>query len=148
MFHPLIEPLEARIAPATLAILPPASLQEGNSGTQDLVFKVTLTGDIASDVTVEFSTANGSATEADGDYTAASGVLTFHPGETEQLIHVPVLGDLKREGDETLTVTLAMPMGNDVTIDPMAKSATGTIANDDPIPTISIADVTVTEGDA
>ena len=77
MKNPLIEPLEARIAPAAFSIVSPAAIQEGNSGTRDLVFTVTVTGEHPSNVSVAFATADGTATRLDSDYTATSGALYF-----------------------------------------------------------------------
>lgn len=153
MKNPLIEPLEARIAPATFSIATPTAILEGDSGTKDLVFTVTLTDAITSDATVHFTTANGGApatqaTAADSDYTLTAGTLTFIPGgPAEQFIRVPIIGDTKREVDELFTVSLDTPTGG-ATIDPTKTSATGTILNDDPIPTLSISDVTIAEGDS
>src|SRR4030095_12246586 len=129
MFHPLIEPLEARIAPATLAILPPANFQESDSQSQLVTFTVTLTGTSDTEVTVHFTTADGTganaATVADGDYLANTGTLTVPAGDnTSRTIAVVVNGDRKHEGDETFTVTLDSPMG--ATLDPQASTATGT----------------------
>ena len=143
---PLIEPLEARIAPATLSIVSPGATAEGDAGSHQLDFIVSLSGDITTPVTVNFATANGTATTADADYTATNGTLTFQPGETQMIVHVPILGDTKFELDETFTVTLAAPTG-DATLDPDASTATGTITNDDAVPTVSILDnAAVSEG--
>lgn len=151
MNTPLIEPLEARIAPATFSISAPDPLQEGDSGTKELLFMVTLTDAITSDTTVDFTTVNGvvaatQATVSDGDYELKTGTLTFKPGEaTEQLIHVVVKGDTKLEVNELFSVKLSAP-SNGATLG--VDSATGTIGNDDPIPKVSIADFTIVEGDA
>ena len=58
-----------------------ASATEGNSGTQELAFTVTLSAPATTPVTVAYATGNGTAT-AGSDYTSASGTLTFAPGET------------------------------------------------------------------
>ena len=55
-----------------------------------------------------------------------------------------VNGDTKRESNGTFTVTLSAP--TNATIG--TGTGTGTITNDDAVPTISINDVTVTEGNA
>ncbi len=151
MKFPLIEPLEARIAPATFSIATPDPISEGDSGTKDLIFKVTLTDAITADATVHFFTANGGdvatqATTLDKDYALTTGTLTFHPGgPVEQFIHVPITGDTKHEVDELFNVTLDTPVG--ATIASGGGTAIGTILNDDPIPTVSINDITINEGD-
>src|SRR5205814_2135804 len=82
---------------------------EGNTGTANLVFTVTLTGPTEVPVTVDFTTADGSATVADDDYRATAGTLTFAPGVTTQTISVPIVGDATYEHDETFSVRLSSP---------------------------------------
>ena len=55
MNHPLIEPLEARIAPAavfTITAPSPNTVQEGNSGEKEVIFTVHLTEALATTATV------------------------------------------------------------------------------------------------
>ena len=80
---------------------------EGNTGTVNAVFTVTLTSPSQQTVTVNYSTSNGSATTADNDYNAASGQLTFLSGETSKQITIQVNGDSFEEGDETFSVDLS-----------------------------------------
>ena len=126
------------------------SLAEGDVGTTVFSFQVQLT-DVAGNalptsqtVTVDWRTGDGTATVADMDYVGVgSAVLTFLPGETLRTIDVTVNGDLKREGDETFVVDL-FGSTNATIVNPQA---TGTILNDDPVPQMSIGDVTMLEGD-
>ncbi len=99
---------------------------EGNSGTSNFVFTVTLTGSTAQTVTVNFATANGTAT-AGSDYTTTNGTLTFAPGVTTQTVTVPVIGDTTVESDEPFTLTLSAPVKATIT----TATGTGTIVNDD-----------------
>lgn len=119
-----------------------ASVNEGNSGTQTATFTVTLSAASASPVTVNYATANGTAS-AGSDYVAGSGTLTFAPGETSKTIAVTVNGDSTFESNETYFVNLSSPSGatlND-------SQGTGTIVNDDANPVgVRINDVSVTEG--
>src|SRR5262249_41680931 len=55
---------------------------EGNSGTVNAVFSVTLSPTAPFQVTVDYSTQDGTATVADGDYQAASGQVVFAPGQS------------------------------------------------------------------
>ena len=71
-------------------------------------------------MTVDYATADGSAA-APGDYTAASGTLTFLPDETTQAVFVDVNGDTLDEDDETFTVELSNPAN--ATIDDGEESA-------------------------
>src|SRR5712691_9478193 len=77
------------------------SLTEGASGIQSAAFTVTLSQASASTVTVQYATADGSATLADFDYAAASGTLTFTPGQMSKPVTVSVFGDSRFEPNET-----------------------------------------------
>jgi hypothetical protein len=59
-------------------------------------------------ISVSYATRDGSAT-APTDYTAASGVLSFAPGETSKSISIPLLRDGTYEGSETFTLVLSAP---------------------------------------
>src|SRR5205823_5709143 len=65
---------------------------ESSSGTTDAVFTVSLASPAAQTLTVDYATADGTATDGT-DYAAASGTLTFSPGMTSQTITVSILGD-------------------------------------------------------
>jgi autotransporter-associated beta strand protein len=82
------------------------SLAEGNAGTAMARFTVSLPSAATNAVAVRWSTADASAL-APSDYVAASGTLTFAPGETSKTIEVMVNGDTLHEIDETFTVVLA-----------------------------------------
>jgi hypothetical protein len=104
------------------------SVTEGNSGTVNATFTVTLSPVNASQtVTVDFATANGSATTANNDYTAASGMLTFAPSMSTQTITVPVVGDMVVENNETFVINLS----NAVNAALGDAQAIATIATDD-----------------
>jgi large repetitive protein len=118
-----------------------AAVAEGDIGTTTLSLPVTLSGPSGREVDVDYATSDGTAT-AGADYTAASGTLVFAPGETSKQIDVIVTGDFANEGDETFAVTLSGPFNADLG----TSTATGTIANDDAGPELTIADVTVAEG--
>src|SRR5262245_58625706 len=87
------------------------SIAEGATGTTSAGFTVTLSNPSAFGATVDWATADGSATAGE-DYTAGSGTLTFDPGVTSQPVSVDVLGDTTFEADETFTVTLSNPTGS------------------------------------
>ena len=88
-------------------------------------FEVTLSGPVSREVTVGWRTAPSSATEA--DYIAASGLLTFAPGETSQTIAVTVRGDDLAERAESFRVQLFDVTGGVIS----DGSAIGRIADDD-----------------
>jgi VCBS repeat-containing protein len=121
-----------------------ATIAEGNSGTTNLVFTVTLSAAATNVVTVNYATANVTATSG-VDYTATTGTLTFAVGETSKTISVPITGDTVDEPNETFELNLSAPV-NATLAD---SQATGTITDDDAAPTISITPTTtVTEGDS
>ncbi|HEY1379217.1 MAG TPA: FG-GAP-like repeat-containing protein [Gemmataceae bacterium] len=122
-----------------LRIADPPAVTEGNTGTRTATFTVTLSTASSQPVTVAYATGNGTAT-AGSDYQAASGTLTFAPGETTKTITVPVLGDRVGEPNEAFVVTLSSPT-NAIIID---GQGVGTILDDEP--RVSISDVTKAEG--
>ena len=130
------------VPPTTLATLSvgDTSVTEGNSGTVNAVFNVTLSVAASQTVTVGYSTADGTAT-AGSDYSAVSGTLTFPPGTTTRPISVPVIGDRIFEGNETFFVNLSAPVGATIA----DGQGVGTIIDDDP-PGLSVNDVTAVEG--
>ncbi|MEA2834747.1 MAG: hypothetical protein QOG66_2949 [Methylobacteriaceae bacterium] len=121
-----------------------ASVTEGDSGTQTATFTVTRTGGTAA-FSVNYATADGTATTADSDYIAKSGTLNFAAGINTQTISVTVDGDTKVEPNETFSVNLSSPT-NGATIS--NATGTGTILNDDTSGSISIGNASVTEGNA
>ena len=139
------------VAPPVVPSLSIANVSktEGNSGTSNLVFTVTLSQAAASAVTVNYATSDVSAT-AGTDYVAGSGTVTIPAGSTKGTFNVVVNGDTTVETDETLTVTLSGASSN-ATI--ATATATGTITNDDvapptATPTLSIANATLVEGNS
>ena len=87
----------------------PAMVAEGNSGTTNAVFPVTLSAATTVPVTVSYATGDGTAT-AGSDYTAVTSSVTIAAGQTSGTITVAVLGDTVVEPDETFTVTLSSPV--------------------------------------
>jgi Calx-beta domain/Bacterial Ig-like domain (group 1) len=105
------------------------SVLEGNSGTANAVFTVSLDSASATPVTVDFATADGTATTP-SDYASASGTLTFAPGETTKTVSVSVNGDLLVEPDESFLVNLLNAVGATIA----DGQGDGTIVNDDQPP--------------
>jgi autotransporter-associated beta strand protein len=81
------------------------TVTEGDSGTTDAVFTVTLSRALAETISVQYATANGTAA-APNDYTSQGGTLVFLPGTMAQTVIVPVTGDRDVEPDETFLVRL------------------------------------------
>ncbi|OIP72722.1 MAG: hypothetical protein AUK43_02475 [Oscillatoriales cyanobacterium CG2_30_40_61] len=98
-----------------------SSVQEGDSGTKDMVFPVTLRDTPKEAVTLSYSSPKG------------NGSVTIAAGQTSGEIKIPVTGDTQKEADETFTLTVkdqngklfADCKGTD------SAEATGTIIDDD-----------------
>jgi hypothetical protein len=120
------------------------SVTEGNTGTVTATFAVKLSAAYGKAVSVHYATADGSATAAGGDYQAASGTLTFAPGETTKNVPVFVNGDRTVEPGENFSLVLTDPTdafvgdGNGV----------GFIQDDEPHVSIDYGPALVTEGNA
>lgn len=104
------------------------TVTEGSGGAQvPATFTVSLLGGVSPNpVTVDYATANGSAT-APADYATAGGTVTFAPGETTKPVTVLVNPDTVDEPTETFTVNLSAPVGAGL-VDPVGV---GTIVDDD-----------------
>lgn len=127
--------------PAAPAPRPPsflvddAAMDEGNV----LTFYVRRVGSINSSYTVNWATADGTATAAGSDYTPASGTLTFGPDDFHKTVSVQSGSDAVYEPDETFFVNLSSPSGGATLSDPQAV---GTIRNNDPsnLPPVAVTD--------
>lgn len=103
---------------------------------------VVRTGGSSGDLTVNYSTIDGSAV-AGQDYTSTSGTLTFNNGETSKTIQIPILDDATTEPDETFTV--ALHSSNREAVGGPAFM-TVTMQDHSTIPVLSIDRVSVIEG--
>ncbi|HRH60241.1 MAG TPA: multicopper oxidase domain-containing protein, partial [Chitinophagaceae bacterium] len=103
-----------------------AKKTEGNSGTSQMNFTVSLSSPYTGAVTIKYKTKDATAVAA-SDYIAASGTLTFNAGETFKTISVAIIGDVSPEANETFKVTLSNPVNATIA----DGSAKGTITNDD-----------------
>jgi hypothetical protein len=119
------------------------TVTEGDSGLTNAVFTVTLAPTSTQAITVDYTTVDGTAVSGD-DFNAISGTLTFTSGQNTQFITVTVNGDTDDESDETFTVNLS----NAQVADLVDGQATGTIVDDDGLPSLAITDQTVNEGNS
>ena len=137
------------IDPATLANaitiadndLPPVisisdvSINEGKTGTKNTTFTVTLSNPSSRVTTVDYATADGTAT-AGSDYTKVdTTTLSFAPGETSKEITIAIGGNLIDEPDKTFKVNLSNPTNSTLGT---KTTATGTILNDDTPLTLTV----------
>src|SRR6185295_13213670 len=120
---------------ASIAVAP-ASVSE--DGATNLVYTVTLDHASAFATTVTYSV-GGTATEGT-DYTGTSThSITIAAGDTSGTITVDPSADTTYENNETVTLTLTGGSTNSQAISLGTSTATGTILNDDAVPTASIA---------
>ena len=117
------------------------TLTEGNSGSINATFTITLSAASGQTVTVRAIPSNGSA-NAPGDYTSGGANLVFAPGETSKTLSVPVKGDLLDEADEVFYVFLSSAANASIG----RGRGVGTITDDDATPTISIDNLSISEG--
>ncbi len=120
-----------------------ASCTEGNAGTTPCAFSVTLDSAVGEDVEVAYDVVAATA-QPGADYYATSGTAVIPAGSVSVPLAVGVLGDALDEDDETFVVRL--------TGAPKATIAdgqgVGTIVDDDPTPSLSIAGASVTEANS
>jgi|GEM_PF-993684 len=100
---------------------------EGNAGFTPVSFTVSLSAAPTGPVTVDYATADGTAT-APADYTAAAGTVTFAAGEQTKTVTVQVVGEATQEAYETFLINLSNPTGGANIADGQAQ---GTITNTD-----------------
>lgn len=114
---------------------------EGNSGSTNASFNVTLSAPSTQTVTVQYLTANGTAL-AGNDYWSTAGALTFEPGQVTKTVQVPIIGDLVGEPNESFSVNLSNPVNATIA----DGQGFGTIVDDEP--RISIGSVSQNEGNS
>jgi len=143
-----IESLEARRVPASLTI-GDATIVEGDAGTRNAEVVVTLSAASNKTVTVNYNTADEVPISgiyypavAGVDYLAASGKLSFAPGQSSKTILVPVIGDRLGEQDETFSVKLSGARNAKI------ADGTGLVTIQDDDLRISIGDAWIAEGNA
>jgi hypothetical protein len=125
--------------PSTLSVSDPL-VTEGDTGSKNAVFTVSLSAPSDVPVTVEYATADGSAKER-LDYVPNAGTLTFAPGETSKTVTVAVIGDTMDEFNESYSLGLSNPTGATLA----ETRGNGTILDNDPQPFVSAADLRVDE---
>ncbi|MFK8051768.1 MAG: Calx-beta domain-containing protein [Woeseiaceae bacterium] len=130
------EELQARVSIAN------AEAVEGDSGFTDLAFTVVLSQAVATSVTFDYATEEGSAI-AGVDYNAASGQVTLAAGSVSRTIVVSAIGDTFSEDDETFLVRLSNLSGD---AEFERSSAIGTILTDEALLRLRVADAGDLEG--
>ena len=121
---------------------------EGDSGTQNYVFEVSVDNAVDRAFDLNFATADGTAISTD-DYCGTSGTITFSGQAGEiQTITVEVIGDRLTESDEQFFVNLSSISVGDRPIGFADDQAIGVIRNDDTgLPGATIQSGSIAEGD-
>jgi PKD repeat protein len=117
----------------TVASLPNITLNdptitEGNSGSSNITFTITLNQASTQTVSVAYNTSNITAL-AGSDYTASSGTITFAAGEISKTITIAILGDTIAESTETFALNLSNAVNATIT----KNQGTATILDDDTV---------------
>jgi virginiamycin B lyase len=115
--------------PGQLGFSAPAYTVSESGGVAYLT--VTRTGGSDGTVSVPYMVGNGTAVNG-VDYLAASGTLTFNPGETAKVIAVTILDRGLTSGSTSLTVTLGSPTGGATLASP--SQAALVILDNDSVP--------------
>jgi hypothetical protein len=109
------------------------SVPEGDAGATAVTVVVELSRPSTETVTVDWRTEDGSGV-AGTDYEAASGTLTFAPGQTRAELVVHVIGNTDPQPDRTFRVVLHDPVGATLG----TSGATVTILDDDAVTTVGV----------
>jgi hypothetical protein len=90
-----------------------ATIDEGDTGTSEATFNVTLSEASTNAVTVDYATAEGTATQPE-DYQQTQGTLNFGANQTTATVTVPVHGDTADEPDESFSMRLSNPQNAEI----------------------------------
>jgi hypothetical protein len=102
------------------------AIVEGNKGTKQAVFTITMSKPDDKSVKVKYTTKDGTAT-AGSDYNKKSGSVSIKKGKTSIEVKVPVKGDTTNELNEVFIVELSAPEGATI----VDATGIGTIVDDD-----------------
>jgi hypothetical protein len=114
------------VPPTPVASVNDVSVTEGDAGVNYVNFTISLSFAAPGPVTIDFATANGTAT-AGADYVARSGTVSFAAGESSKTVSVPIIGDARAESSEAFTIALSNSSGATLG----DSSGTGTITDND-----------------
>ncbi len=116
------------VAPLPTITINDPTITEGDSGTTNLTFTLTLSQASTQAVSVAYNTSNITALSG-SDYTATSGAITFNAGETTKTITVAILGDTIAESTETFALNLTNAINATIS----KTQGTATILDNDPV---------------
>jgi hypothetical protein len=119
-------------------LVAPSMVTKPKSGFTNMVFLVLLSAPSGQEVTVNYSTSDGTAIRGQ-DYVGTNGLLTFSAGQTRKSIIVAAIGNATPEPDKVFYVTLVDPPTHARIITGQGK-ATGTIHSSAVLPSLTISD--------
>lgn len=125
------EPLPTDTPTPTATAIPSFTIEgvtvvEGNDGTQNAAFVVSLLFPLTQTIVLDFETVAETAV-ANDDFLAQSGSFIFAAGEVSQVITIPIMGDTEVEADETFCLKISYGSSPS----PVSVMARATILNDD-----------------
>ena len=143
----LIMPTPAAAAPTPSVTITDVTVTEGTGGPATASFTIAVAPPPKPCCTLQVSwaTAPGSASSP-SDFTSASGTVSLTKSVTSRVVSVPIVGDAIDEPNETFVVNLSNLVGVPGTISD--AQGIGTIVDNDAPPTLTVNDVSVTEGNA
>ena len=136
------------VSDITPAALPTLSIADAEGDEDDGVeFTATLTAGVSGKVTATWTaTIESGDTASAADLATTTGEVEFDENATTANFTVPLNDDTTDEPDQTFTLTLSGVSSNaQLAADPTAE---GTIDDDDPAPTLTVADKRHDEGDS
>jgi hypothetical protein len=120
-----------------------ASISEGNSGTKQLAFTVSLSQAAAATVTFNANTQSSTATVGSDFVGLPVSGFSIPAGQLSTTVTVTINGDTAVENDETFFLWLSSPSGAVL----QDGQGVGTITNDD-VAGLRVGDATVSEGNS
>ena len=139
---------------AILITIGDVTITEGDSGTTNAVFSITLSAALPISVSVNYNTVDNASARPVSDYNATAlsdsdgatpGTLTIPAGQTTGSITVPIVGDTINEATELFYVLLSSPSN---AIFSKGRAACTINDNDVTLPALTINDVTINEGNS
>ncbi len=105
-----------------------------NENAGNAVFTITLSRAYTSNITIDYATANNTATTADNDYTSTSGTATITATQTTKTVSVPIINDTHYEQNETFYLNISNASFGTIT----DAQGVGTITNEDTQPSVTL----------
>lgn len=127
------------VVPLSVDLAPGGLFREGT--TVDAEVNLLLSAPINREVVIHYRTQDGTA-KAGRDYVAQDGAVRIAPGETFVTLRIPLIDDRIHERNEEFEVILTGATGA-----PLGRKTTQIqIISDEPVPQLSLQDVTLHEG--